>query len=145
MGAFFFRIYEFLFTLSNPPPVTHRAHVPERYTIKFIPAAASPSQSVNSVSHSVSPLISHPFVPAELPARYAIVFVPAISAVDAVPTSVVPCISPSSYSVVSSAKFLFPVSSASAVPVSDDFSVVSSDNLIPAAVFTSSSCIDTTQ
>ena len=80
LGAFFFRIYEFLFTLSNPPPVIHRPHVPERYTIKFVPAAVFPSQSVSSVSRSASPVVSsRVFVPAELPARYAIAFVPSTS------------------------------------------------------------------
>ena len=84
LGAYFFRIYEFLYTFSNPP------------------------------------LANVPFVPAELPARYAIAFV---SANVPVPASV-------------------PVS----VPSSDDFSVVSSANFIPAFVFTSSSsCIGTTQ
>ena len=106
LGAFFFRIYEFLFTLSNPPPVIHRPHVPERYTIKFIPAAVSPSQSINSVSRSASPVFSsHLFVPAELPARYAIAFVPAVSASNSVPF--VPDVS-SDYSVVSSANFVIP-------------------------------------
>ena len=75
LGAFFFRIYEFLFTLSNPPPVIHRPHVPERYTIKFVPASP-----VSSVSRSACLVVSsHVFVPAELPARYAIAFVPSTS------------------------------------------------------------------
>ena len=68
LGAFFYRIYEFLFMFSNPPEVIHRLHVPEGYTIKFIPAAV---QSVNSVSHSASPVISsHVVAPAELPALF---------------------------------------------------------------------------
>ena len=95
MGAFFYRIYEFLFSFSNPPPVVHRPHVPERYTIRFVPASAAvtsagnlaPTSTVRSVispvNNSVSPVISsRVFVPAELPARYAIAFVPAVSASD---------------------------------------------------------------
>ena len=111
LGAFFYRIYEFLFTFSNPPPVIHRPHVPERYTIKFTPAAV---QSVNSVSRSASPVISsHVFVPAELPARYAIAFVPAVSAFAA--SGYVPFV---------------PAVSASASVPSSDYSVVSSVNFV---------------
>ena len=82
LGAFFFRIYEFLFTFSNPPPVIHRPHVPERYTIKFVPAVG-----LISVSPVMSP---HAFV----------------SAFD----SVAPVISSSEFSVVSSANFVIPTS-----------------------------------
>ena len=39
LGAFFYRIYEFLSTFSDPPPVVHRPHVPARYAIKFVPAS----------------------------------------------------------------------------------------------------------
>ena len=84
LGGFFFRIYEFLFTFPNPPPVVHRPHVPERYTIKFVPA-----QSVNPVSRLASPVISSP-------AASAISFVSAVS----------PAVS--DYSVVSSANFVIP-------------------------------------
>src|SRR5258706_8313252 len=32
LGSFFYRVYEFLFTFSNPPPIVHRPQVPARYT-----------------------------------------------------------------------------------------------------------------
>ena len=59
LGAFFYRIYEFLFTLDNPPPVIHKPQLPERYTIRFVPATGAaahqflnagtvPTVSVNS-------------------------------------------------------------------------------------------------
>ena len=31
LGAFFYRVYEFLFSFSNPPPIVHRPCVPARY------------------------------------------------------------------------------------------------------------------
>ena len=40
LGAFFYRIYEFLFSFSDPPPIVHRPCVPARYAIRFI---SSPS------------------------------------------------------------------------------------------------------
>ena len=116
LGAFFFRIYEFLFTFSNPPPVIHRPHVPERYTVKFVPAVVS----AISVSPVMSPRV---VVPAELPARYAIDFVPAVGSVLASTSVSAPPVSASSsdYSVVSSANFVLP---------SPDYSVVSSANFV---------------
>ena len=54
LGAFFYRIYEFIFTFSNPPPVVHRPHVPERYAIRFVPAAAVPAFSLPVLSSPVS-------------------------------------------------------------------------------------------
>ena len=99
LGAFFFRIYEFLFTLSNPPPVIYRPQVPERYTIKFVPAAI-PSQSVIPVSRSVSPVISSSVNPVISSAIAFVSFVSVISASDFAPSS--------DYSVVSSANFVIP-------------------------------------
>ena len=46
LGAFFYRIYEFLFSFSNPPSIVHRPRVPARYTIKFIPALSSDVSAV---------------------------------------------------------------------------------------------------
>ena len=38
LGAFFYRVYEFLFSFSNPPPIIHRPSVPDpaRYVINFV-------------------------------------------------------------------------------------------------------------
>ena len=74
-----------------------------------------------------NPVPSAPvFVPAELPPRYAIDFVPA---------------APVTASPANSGVFhTLPVT-----PVTDGFSVISSTNFIPTSVFTSSSCIGTTQ
>ena len=41
LGAFFYQVYEFLFSFSNPPPIIHRPFVPERYAIYFVPAFSS--------------------------------------------------------------------------------------------------------
>ena len=139
MGAFFFRIYEFLFTLSNPPPVIHRPRVPERYTIKFVPAASTPAFSVSPV---MSPRAV--FVPAELPPRYAIKFVPAVNAsVSADTTSSV-----LASSSVSSVNFAVPshFSVSTSVPPVVPFGSVSSTeySIVSSAVFavpSSSSCI----
>ena len=79
----------------------HRPHIPERYTIKFVPAVIS----AISVSPIISPRI---FVPAELPAHYAVGFVPAIGSV--LPSKSVSPVSASAsdYSVVSSVNFVLP-------------------------------------
>ena len=105
LGAFFFRIYEFLFTISNP---IHRPHVPERYAIKFVPAAAvsalppvfslQPTSVISSSVHSVS----------AVPPDDSVIDYSVISSVNFVPTA-------------------FPDNS-----VTNDFSVVSSVNFIPA-------------
>ena len=84
LGAFFYRIYEFLFTLDNPPPVIHRPHLPERYAIRFVPAAGGPVSSHDPVN--VNPVINFASVPP----------------VAVVASSVVS----SGYSVVSSANFV---------------------------------------
>ena len=34
-----YRIYEFLFSFSNPPTILHRPCVPARYAIRFVPAS----------------------------------------------------------------------------------------------------------
>ena len=113
LGAFFFRIYEFLFTFSNPPPVIHRPHVPPRYAINFVPAvsfvssASSVIASAPVVDSSVNASASV-FVPVELPPRHAINFVPAMSPVIASSPAVG---SAFTYSIVSSANFVFPSSS----------------------------------
>ena len=142
LGAFFYRIYEFLFALSNPPLVVHRPHVPERYAIRFVPAAALPAVGSPALSPLSLPAVSLPvldsFVPAELPARYAINFVPASSVS---PVATLPVIPSSSASVSSNAI----ASSVVPFPFTEVFSVVSSANFIPASAFTSSSCIGTTQ
>ena len=51
-GVFFYRIYEFLFSFSNPSPVIHNPSVPARYVIKFV----RPS---SVISRPVSPVIVH--------------------------------------------------------------------------------------
>ena len=58
LGAFFYRVYEFLYTHTNPPPVIHRPHLPERYAIRFVPATGVPtSSSVIPVKVHVSPVV----------------------------------------------------------------------------------------
>ena len=129
MGAFFYRVYEFLFTFSNPPPVVHRPHIPERYAVRFVPATGVPSQ----LSSPDDPVPV--FVPAELPSRYAINFLAAntVSA-DSVYASASPALT--DFSVVSSANFVV-----NAPPVTD-YSVISSVNFATPPVI-SSSCIET--
>ena len=61
LGAFFYRIYEFFFTFSNPPPVIHRPHVPERYAIKFVPAAAG--SALPPAFSTVSPVSTYASLP----------------------------------------------------------------------------------
>ena len=51
LGAFFYRVYEFLFSFSNPPPIVHRPCVPARYAIKFVPAT-------NLVISPIAPVIT---------------------------------------------------------------------------------------
>ena len=43
LGAYFFRIYEFLYTFSNPPLVVPfvPAELPARYAIAFVPAVSA--------------------------------------------------------------------------------------------------------
>ena len=63
LGAFFYRVYEFFFSFSNPPPIIHRPSVPARYVINFVPAtnafSSSPSTVVTSAS---SPVVTDDFV-----------------------------------------------------------------------------------
>ena len=140
LGAFFYRVYEFLFSFSNPPPVVHRPHLPERYAIRFVPATAAPA----SVSVPVISFVSAPA--AFVPPRYAIAFVPALYTVPpALPVTVSPAVSaitvPPVLPVTSSVHAIPAISASSG----SDFSVVSSANFVPASAFTSSSCIGTTQ
>ena len=53
LGAYFYRVYEFLFSFSNPPPIVHKPHVPARYAINFVPAAAAIPVTNLSVNRSV--------------------------------------------------------------------------------------------
>ena len=56
LGVFFYRIYVFLFSFSNPSPVIHNLSVPARYAIKFV----RPSSVISVDSSSViSPVIVH--------------------------------------------------------------------------------------
>ena len=48
LGAFFYRIYEFLFSFADPPPGIHRPVVPDRYAIKFFPAVSVTPPVVSS-------------------------------------------------------------------------------------------------
>ena len=170
LGAFFYRVYEFLYTHTNPPPVIHRPHLPERYAIRFVPATGVPTPDVpvnvpvfvpastpyaDSVSEfSVVSSVNFVFPSASSSSEFSIAspanfVIPTRCAIDSVPAaSVIPVISspisyvnaPGSTGVPSSAvPPVFPSSSPSV------FSVVSSANFVPASVFTSSSCIGTTQ
>ena len=85
-------MYEFLFSFSNPPPIVHSPCVPARYVINFVPAS-----SVISVSSAPVSIVSSPVVGPVSPVILS-------SAVTS-----------SSYSVVSSANFVLPVSSATFV------------------------------
>ena len=58
LGAFFYRIYEFLYTFSDPPPVIHRPHVPERYAIKFVPDVLA--SVISNFTVSVAVIASSP-------------------------------------------------------------------------------------
>ena len=69
LGAFFFRIYEFLFTFSDPPPVVHRPHVPARYAIKFVPASDLSHVPVND--SDVSDVISTDVISSTDPAIFS--------------------------------------------------------------------------
>ena len=65
LGAFFYRVYEFLFSFANSPPIIHRPLVPARYAVNFVPAVTampafpftstvlSPSSSSVSTDYSV--------------------------------------------------------------------------------------------
>ena len=136
LGAFFYRVYEFLFSFANPPPVIHRPLVPARYAINFVPAAAAkpvfpftsnPSSSSSSASTDYSVVSSVNFVHPSAVTNFlgANTFVPASTFIS------------SPYAVPRAAAVTTPV-----IPVaafSTDFSVV-------APAFTSSSsCIGTTQ
>ena len=105
LGAFFYRIYEFLFTFSDPPPVIHRPHVPVRYAIKIVLAAA-----VSITPPVLSSVISPSIVPVIVSTDYSVVssinFVPVASAV------------PTAYSVVSSANSVPAVTDGSLIPSS---------------------------
>ena len=57
LGAFFYCVYEFLFSFSNPPPIVHRPCVLARYAIRFVPAASSPVDVV-SCEVPVSPVVA---------------------------------------------------------------------------------------
>ena len=99
LGAFFYRVYEFLFTFPNPPPVIHRPHIPERYAIRFVPATGVP-------------VLPQPvFVPAELPPFVAANPVsPALTDFSVVSSAnfVVNASPVTDYSVISSVNFTVP-------------------------------------
>ena len=120
LGAFFYRVYEFLFSFSNPPPIVHRPCLPARYTIKFVPAT-------NSV---ISPVIT---------ASTNSVISPVIISSAASPVIV----ASTDYSVVSSVNFV-PAAAVPSSPSSTDHSVVSSVNFVPAAAISSSSSSSST-
>ena len=84
LGAFFYRVYDFFFSFSNPPPIIHRPCVPARYAIKFVPASCP-----SVVTRADSVIIDHSVVPPVSP-----VIVSSVS---------------SSFSVVSSANFVISV------------------------------------
>ena len=86
LGASFFRIYEFPFSFSNPPPVVHRPVVPDRYAIKFVAASDIPSfpRASSVVPSLVTPTTNFP----------------------AVVPYVAPAVSPIDYSVISSINFV---------------------------------------
>ena len=65
LGAFFYRVYEFLFTFSDPPPVIHKPHVPARYAIHFVPVISSDVSDACGIPVTVS---------STLPVLYCIVF-----------------------------------------------------------------------
>ena len=122
LGAFFYRVYEFLYTLANPPPVIHRPHIPARYAIRFVPATGAPT-----LSQPAFPV----FVPAEPPPRHATSFVAANA------------VSSTDFSIVSSANFV--VNARAAIPLASsvtDYSVTSSVNLAASPPVFVSSCIE---
>ena len=90
LGAFFYRIYEFLFSFANPPSVTHRPVVPDRYAIKFVAA----SDTSPTTDNSVLPVTSTS-IPTPTSTVYSVV-----SSANFVPTSL------TDYSVSSSANFV---------------------------------------
>ena len=111
LGAFFYRVYEFLFSFTNQPPVIHRPFVPARYVINFVPAVTamlafpftsallSPSSSTDySVVSSVN------FVRPSSPDHSVASSAPVISTSSIY--SVVPSASSTGYSVISSANFV---------------------------------------
>ena len=89
LGAFFYRVYEFLFSFSNPPPIVHRPCVPARYAIKFVPA----TNSVISISPVIISSVASPITVAST--DYSVVssvnFVPAVPSSSSSPSSY-PCI-----------------------------------------------------
>ena len=109
LGAFFYRVYEFFFSFSDPPPIVHRPCLPARYAIKFIPATnlvipiapaimSSAGSPIIIASTDYSVVSSANFVPAaavSLSSDYSIVssvnFVPATSVHSSSPSS---CIVP---------------------------------------------------
>ena len=146
LGAFFFRIYEFLYTFSNPPPVIHRPRVPERYAIKFVPARSVNPVMPSVLTSSLVPPFSPPAISA--PSHYASSFIAAssvnVSSLNAFdyPTAN----ASSSFNAHAAVPTSSAVSASSLVSTSSvGFSIISSTNFVPPSMFTSTSCIDTTQ
>ena len=101
LGAFFYRVYEFLFSFSNPPPVVHRPHLPERYAIRFVPATTAP----------VSPPSPVPAASVSFPLSVVLSSSSSVSSSDySVVSSANFAVPSSGFSVVSSANFVFPTS-----------------------------------
>ena len=63
LGAFFYRIYEFLFSFPNPPPIIHRPLVPARYAIKFVPSRSDVSNYADVSSFAPAVVVSSPVGP----------------------------------------------------------------------------------
>ena len=59
---FFYRVYEFLFSFSNPPPIIYRPFVLARYAINFVRASTAHSDVSSAVS-SVAPVVPLPAFP----------------------------------------------------------------------------------
>ena len=65
LGASFYRVYEFLLSFSNPPPIVHRPFVPSRCAINLV----RPSTIIASTV-----VVSSPVVPSSVSSTdYAVV------------------------------------------------------------------------
>ena len=91
LGAFFYRIYEFLFSFTDQTPVIHKPTVPDRYLIKFVPASSVSAPAVNSADSPsvITPVIASPVATASpvVPVIVAATDYSVISSANFVPVS----------------------------------------------------------
>ena len=128
LESFFYHLYEFRNPVTIAPAIVP-AVLPARYVIDFVPASVAQPDP--------NPVISNSAFTAPAP---VVVSSPIVTSAPTTSPVLSPVFVPAELPPRYATNFVPAASS-----VVDDFSIVSSTNFIPASMFTSTPCIDTTQ